>query len=76
MSNAMIRLAASPETSESMGRAARSEAMELYGAETFTENLQRILESAARRDDLAVRAEEAFEPTENHGLAESCRAIR
>jgi len=76
MSNAMIRLAASPETSESMGRAARSEAMELYCAETYTDNLQRILESAARRDDLTVQAEEVFEPTENHGLSESCRAIR
>jgi glycosyltransferase involved in cell wall biosynthesis len=76
MSNAMIRLAASPETSEWMGRAARKDAMELYCAETYTENLQRILESAARRDDPVGRGEEVVAMAENHGLAESCRAVR
>ena len=71
MSDAMIRLAESPETAKAMGRAGQLEAMEHYSAESYVDRLQRILESAARREDPGICLESEFEPGLSRSRAES-----
>ena len=61
MSAAMIHLAVSPQTAASMGRAARTEALEHYSAENYTDSLQRILESVKGRWTPAVYGEESVD---------------